>query len=160
METTKSTELESTQQSSMVINKLPSSKKMHKMMKKYKQQMAAHIADAKRRSKAFNRILEKVKAGLTKEEFAKLKQVCTVVTPAQLDENGNQLAPESSDINYRALIFEGNLLIALKREERIKQGLRQRRSGSRAKRAAHRAAIEFIEHRNAVTMLTEDVQKV
>ena len=95
---------------------------------------------------------------LGKEDYKTLRDICTIHTPEQKNEKGEVTAKAASFLNRKALLSEGRLILALKREQRITAGQRKRSTGSSSARKAHRATINFIHMRDAETLKQETLK--
>lgn len=91
-------------------------------------------------------------------DYNALKDICTVHTPEQKDDNGQVTAKASSFVNHKALIQEAKLVLVLQREERIKAGLRKRSTGRSSDRQIHRSTMNFINMRNDDTLKKEPLK--
>lgn len=120
-------------------------RKQESGFKKYVENiMARH----KRVNNRINTELSVLKNIIGAKDFAMLKEICTVTTPEQKNEQGEVTQAERKDVNKQALMVEARNLIVLQREERIKKGLRKKTTGRSSKRAAHRSAVKFLTERN------------
>ena len=84
-----------------------------------------------------------------KQDFKMLKDVFTVTTPEQKDDNGMVIQPEKKQINWQGLLLEAKNVITIQREQRMKNGTRQRTTGNSNARRAHKAALKFLLNRDA-----------
>jgi hypothetical protein len=114
----------------------------------YKRMIEQYTANYKDSLAQIQRQLDLIEQQVGKADFNMLKDICTNITPAKLNEAGEIETPEKKEVNKAALIREGLNLIVLKREERIKAGLRKRSTGRSSDRKAHRSAVTFLNNRN------------
>jgi hypothetical protein len=121
-------------------------------MKAYQDQMKTMVKkfrrDQNRRDSKLAGELKAIKNSLGKETFQTLKDICTVKTPEVKDEAGVVTQKARVEVNTRALITEGKILIAMLRQERIDKKLRKATTGRSSRRAAHRGMIDFLKARN------------
>jgi hypothetical protein len=102
--------------------------------------------------------LEVLRAQIGTKNYKLLKTLATTVTPAVLDEQGNVTTPESKTINYEMLLKEGQNLIVMLREERMREGKRSRKTGSSSSRVLHNSRYRFLSARNLAAS-SEEVTK-
>lgn len=94
--------------------------------------------------------MERLKERVGKKEFALLKTLATVATPEKKDEKGEVIQKATSHLNHELLFQEGQNLITILRESRMKSGKRKRTTGRSSKRKAHRSRLNAIIERNKV----------
>jgi len=114
----------------------------------YKKMIERYTANYRDSLDQIQRQLDLIEKQVGSADFKMLKDICTNVTPAKLNEAGEIETPEKKEVNKAALIREGLNLIVLKREERIKAGLRKRSTGRSSDRKAHKSAVTFLNNRN------------
>lgn len=131
--------------------------KARKLAAKQKRQQSAMRNYIQRVTKEYRRVQKRLNTELRvlegqigKKDFAMLKDICTVHTPEQKNEQGEVTQAASSYVNKKALLVEARNLLVLKREDRMKQGLRKRSTGRSSRRTAHNSAVRYLTQRNAV----------
>lgn len=143
--------------STAVSNVTPSEKKLSKTQEKKNRRQNKSFTkrfidmlqkNNEQRIKLENKI-ERLRMALGKEEFAALKTIATVPVPEQKNDKGEITQEATTTINYGLLFYEGQNVLAIMKEGRIKAGTRKRTTGRSSRRKAHRARLKFINERNA-----------
>ncbi len=114
----------------------------------YKKMIEQYTANYKDSLNQIQRQLDLIEKEIGKDDFKMLKDVCTNIIPAVMNETGEVTTPEKKEVNKGALIREGLNLIILKREDRIKAGLRKRSTGRSSHRKTHKSSVKFLTKRN------------
>lgn len=114
-------------------------------MKNYIKRLTKHY---RRASKRIDTELRSLRRIIGKNDFALLKDICTVNNPEQKNDKNEVTQEASTFVNKKALMTEARHLIVLQREERMKNGLRKRSSGTSRERAAHNSMVRFLTSRN------------
>jgi hypothetical protein len=144
----------------------PATPKMNKKQKKsvarqerqLKQLYARAKTEQERSRRKVRNSVAFLKSVLGAEDFNNLKDICSYNIPEQKGPDGSIVQAAKKGVNYRALIVEGNLVIAMNRESRILSGKRKRTTGRASKRKSHRSTVNYANMRSQVTLATEEVK--
>jgi hypothetical protein len=141
----------------------PMSKRMKKKMQTQQKAMVEMFRryqqkQAKDKSKLKQEVAT-MRGYLGEEDFKALRDICTIHTPEQKNEQGEVTVKASSFVNNKALLREARLVLVLKREDRIKMGKRKRSTGRSSDRKAHQNTLNFINMRNDTTLKSEPLKQ-
>lgn len=114
----------------------------------FKKMVSKYTEQSQQLNSKIARQLELLEESLGSDDFAMLATICTTITPEVKNESGEVTQEAREELNKQALLIEGKNLIALKREDRIKAGLRKRSSGRSNRRRLYAAQMRYINSRN------------
>lgn len=139
-------------------NRAISNKKRLQMEKYFEQLYKKQLRETAKATKRLKATVKVLRKNLGKESFNKLKDLMTTIVPEEKNEKGEVVKESYKEINYVGIISEGLNLIALLREERIKQGKRKKTTGRSSRRRSHRNQINFLNRRSEL-LKTEEVKQ-